>query len=62
MKIGRKTWDFTRRYPTSMLISSDTRRILCAVAVHLGISRADVIEMAVRSLARRVLGRGSNVP
>lgn len=43
------------RYQTSIQISEGARDALCEMSARLGISRTDVIEMSVRSLADIVL-------
>lgn len=42
-----------RKYPTSIRISGDAKKLLIALAEELGVAQAAVIEIAVRDLAER---------
>ncbi len=53
----RSEWNPVTRYQTSMQMSDKARRQLAAIAEQLGISRAAVLEMAVRTLHRKKFPR-----
>lgn len=54
----RTEWDAETRYQTSMQMSQRARRQMCAMADQMGVSRAGVVEMAVRKLYKQKFPEG----
>jgi hypothetical protein len=46
----------TSKPPTSYRLSEQATECIARLAEHLGVSKTDVVEMAVRQLARKELG------